>query len=238
MSDRQIRAGGEFANPCLQAQLADLLPGARLEPVDLPVSRPLVLWLLNADYPQGNLEAEQVGRLMDEPLYWSFCWASGLVLADWLLARPEWVAGKRVLDFGCGSGVAGIAAALAGAREVIACDIDPLALEAARLNAALNDVELQLSADYQAVQGRVDVLTVADVLYDRANLDSLDSFLARADQVLLADSRIKDFSRPGYRRLATREGHTLPDLDESAEFRDVRLYLGELSASRGGPGPT
>src|SRR5699024_2959141 len=38
--------------------------------------------------------------------------------------------GKTVLDFGCGSGVLGIAALLLGAKEVFACDIDPQAIAA------------------------------------------------------------------------------------------------------------
>ncbi len=63
-------------------------------------------------------------------------------------SAPEWVAGKRVLDFGAGSGIAGIAAARAGALEVVACDLDPLALDACRANAALNGVELNYSSDF------------------------------------------------------------------------------------------
>ncbi len=215
--------------PALQQRLATIVPGAHLEPVQLPGSTPLSLYLLNADYPQGELSPEAVQQVMNNPLYWVFCWASGLVLADLLLQQPDWVRGKRVLDFGCGSGVVAIAAAQAGAREVIACDIDPDALAATRLNASLNGVELQLAADFHDVAGEIDVLIVADVLYDRANLVWLEKFLARAGRVLLADSRVKDFKAPNYRQLEAREAHTLPDLDESAEFRDVRIYLGEVA---------
>ena len=70
------------------------------------------------------------------------------------------------------------------------------------------------------------MLIVADVLYDRANFPWLSTFLQRADRILLADSRVKDFDFPGYRQVAARAAHTLPDLDESAEFRDVRVYEG------------
>ena len=63
------------------------------------------------------------------------------------------------------------------------------------------------------------------VLYDRANLSWLREFIGRATRVLVADSRVKDFDVPPYRQIARRESCTLPDLDESAEFRDVRLYL-------------
>lgn len=210
----------------LQQRLHHILPGARLEQVVLDTQDPLRLWLLNADYPQGELSAEQVRQVMDNPLYWVFCWASGQVLARWLLEHPEWVRGRRVLDFGCGSGVVAIAAALAGAREVVACDVDRDALDATAANAKLNGIELQLAADFDQVSGTVDLLIAADVLYDRANLAWLERFRQRAQQVLVADSRIKDFSAPGYRQLATRKSCTLPDLDESAAFREVRIYLG------------
>ena len=62
--------------------------------------------------------------------YWAFCWASGQVLARYLLDHPERVRGKVVMDVGAGSGVVGIAAKIAGAKRVIACDIDPNALAA------------------------------------------------------------------------------------------------------------
>ncbi|MEZ3224835.1 50S ribosomal protein L11 methyltransferase, partial [Escherichia coli] len=94
--------------------------------------------------------------------------------ARWLAARPQWVRDKRVLDFGSGSGVAAIAAARAGAAEVVACDLDPLALAASRANAELNGVELSYSADFFAEDDRFDLILVADVLYDRANLPLLD----------------------------------------------------------------
>lgn len=184
----------------------------------------MTLQLLNADYPQGDLSREEMTRVMDNPLYWVFCWASGQVMAQYILEKPHWVRDKRVLDFGCGSGVAAIAAALAGASEVIACDIDELALDATALNAKQNGVDLVLCEDYFLVEGHIDLIVVADVLYDRSNLIWLDRFLTRADKVLIADSRVKDFNHPPYRHIESRESCTLPDLDESAEFRDVRIY--------------
>ena len=47
--------------------------------------------------------------------------------------------GKRVLDVGCGTGILGIAALKLGAKEVLCVDMDPVAVSAARNNAALND---------------------------------------------------------------------------------------------------
>ena len=186
----------------LLRRLKQILPAAELEPIVLPGAPAIRLLLLNRDYPQDRLSAGEVQRVMDNPLYWVFCWASGQVLAEFLLAQPEWVRGKRVLDFGCGSGVVAIAAAMAGAAEVIACDIDPLALAATRCNARLNGVTLTLAGNYFEVEGHIDLIIVADVLYDRANLDWLQRFTGRADRVLVADSRIREFDHPPYRQIA------------------------------------
>ena len=54
--------------------------------------------------------------------------------------------GERVLDYGCGSGILGIAAAKLGAGQVDAVDLDPQALEATRANADANDVTVRACA--------------------------------------------------------------------------------------------
>lgn len=56
----------------------------------------------------------------------------------WLDAQD--LAGKRVLDFGCGSGILAIAAALLGARTLVGIDNDPQAILATGENAARNGV--------------------------------------------------------------------------------------------------
>jgi predicted nicotinamide N-methyase len=211
----------------LEDSLGRILPGARLEEIALPATPGIRLLLLESSYPRGELSPEAVRRVMDNPLYWIFCWASGQVLARFLLEQPHWVRGRRVLDFGCGSGVVAIAAAQAGASRVVACDIDPLALAATRHNARRSGVSLELAGDFSAVTGEIDLIIVADVLYDRANLSWLQRFVARAPQVLIADSRVKDFNHPPYRQIGRYASCTLPDLDESAEFRDVRIYLAD-----------
>jgi predicted nicotinamide N-methyase len=207
----------------LQQALSELLGDAQLVATDLPGTA-LKLWLIDADNMDRAFSPEETRRILEEPPYWSFCWASGLALARFLAEQPHWVAGKRVLDFGSGSGVAAIAAVKAGALEVVACDLDPLALAACQANAQLNDVQLSYSPDFFAETDRFDLILVADVLYDRANLPLLDHFLSRGRQALVADSRVRDFQHPAYKRLAMLEAHTLPDLAEPVEFRNVSLY--------------
>lgn len=207
----------------LQQALGGLLGDARLVVSDLPECA-LKLWLIDAKNMDRAFSPDETRRILHEPPYWSFCWASGLAMARFLAEQPEWVRGKRVLDFGAGSGIAGIAAARAGASEVVACDLDPLALEACRANAALNGVSLGYSEDFFAEDDRFDLILVADVLYDRANLPLLDQFLSRGRQALVADSRVRDFAHPQYKPLGVLEALTLPDLAEPHEFRRVSLY--------------
>lgn len=211
------------APPALLQPLRQLLGDASLVAERLP-GTDLTLWLIDAQNMDRAFSPEETRRILEEPPYWCFCWASGLAMARWLVEQPHWVQGKRVLDFGAGSGVAAIAAARAGAAEVVACDLDPLALQACRENAALNGVSLGYSADFFAEADRFDLILVADVLYDRANLPLLDHFISRGKQALVADSRVKDFQHPRYQRLHMLEACTWPDLAEPQEFRQVSLY--------------
>ncbi|WP_085585878.1 MULTISPECIES: methyltransferase [unclassified Pseudomonas] len=207
----------------LQQALSGLLGDARLVACPLP-GTDLRLWLIDGDNMAREFTPDETRRILHEPPYWSFCWASGLAVARYLAEHPEWVRGKRVLDFGAGSGIAGIAAVKAGALEVVACDLDPLAIAACRANASLNGVEMGYSTDFFAEADRFDLILVADVLYDRANLPLLDAFLSRGREALVADSRVRDFRHPQYTRIEMLEAMTLPDLAEPEEFRHVSLY--------------
>lgn len=187
----------------------------------------IALYLFDPMVLEGPLSHEEAQAVVAEPAYWSFCWASGQVLAAWILANPQRVAGKRVLDFGSGSGVVAIAAAMAGAAEAIVCDIDPAALDAATANARLNNVAVTLCGDWHTKPEGIDVVTAADVLYDPENKPLLQAFHSAAPQVLLADSRVKNLGDDRYQRQAVIEGRTWPDLNEFEEFNQVRIYLVE-----------
>lgn len=210
----------------LTREIRKTLSAARIVPVTLPDCGGLQLYLLAADFPQEALSPAEMHAALHEPAYWIFCWASGLALARRILREPELVRGRKVLDFGAGSGVVACAAALAGAREVVACDIDPASLTASAANAALNRVDVRLAGDFFALQEDFDLVLAADVLYDKANHHFLDAFLARAPDVLVADSRVKNLQVPPYVLIGEEEAETLPDLNEFDEFRRVRFYRG------------
>jgi ribosomal protein L11 methyltransferase len=114
----------------------------------------------------------------------------------------EWLdridlSGKAVIDFGCGSGVLAIAAALLGAGHVTGIDNDPQAIEASRDNAERNGVadRIDLALPDQAPAATCDVLVaniLAGPLHERAPL-----FAARVRQGgLLALSGILDGQQP------------------------------------------
>lgn len=131
----------------------------------------------------------------DERLpYWAEVWASGIALGEFCLAESS-LGGKRVLELGCGVGIAGIAAAQNGA-EVVMTDYEPDALEFARWNAARNLTgalpEFHL-LDWRRPSdlGRFDMILGADVIYDRANflplLQTIDRSLHPEGEVILSD---------------------------------------------------
>ena len=80
----------------------------------------------------------------------------------WLAAKPERVVGGRVLDYGCGSGILAIAAAVLGASSVDAVDIDNAAVEATRRNALANKV-VMAATQPDAARGRYGVV-LANIL--------------------------------------------------------------------------
>lgn len=93
------------------------------------------------------------------------------------LATDAAVAGRSVLDYGCGSGILAIAAARLGAREVVAIDLDPQACEVTRENAARNACPLMTGLPGELRAGQFEVI-VANLLLQPV-LALADEFAAR-----------------------------------------------------------
>jgi len=123
---------------------------------------------------------EELAEIGLPPPFWAFAWAGGQGLARYVLDHPQTVRGLRVLDFATGSGLVAIAAARAGAAEVIAADIDPFCAGAVRLNAIANGVTVTFEArDLIGDACDFDVLLAGDVFYDRPFADRLTPWLSQ-----------------------------------------------------------
>ncbi len=219
-NDNPMTSSQDSLNIQIQKMLTDASVSVQL----LPQCPQIKLWLVEPETMCRPFSQDEILSIQNYPAYWAFCWASGQILAREILANPHWVKGKKVMDFGAGSGVVAIACVMAGAKEVIACDIDPDALLSCQANGKLNNTEYRLHGDLFAFDEPLDLLIAADVLYDKANLPLLDIFRQKADGVLVADSRVKNFDFPPYQKIGREESFTVPDLDELDEFRWVNLY--------------
>jgi predicted nicotinamide N-methyase len=158
--------------------------------------------------------------------FWCVPWAGGQALARWVLDHPEAVRGLRVVDFGAGSGLVGIACARAGAASVRAIDIDPLAEAACLLNAAANDVAVEVTCE--DVVDRVveaDLLLAGDVWYERAAAARFAPWLAsvvRSGVRVVTGDPCRAYVPVDLVELARHEVPTCADL-ESTRVRTTRI---------------
>jgi predicted nicotinamide N-methyase len=143
--------------------------------------------------PIWQASEDMLARANVPPPFWAFPWAGGQALARHVLDRPEIVAGKRVLDFGAGSGLVGIAAASAGAADVTAAEIDDFAAAAIAVNAVLNGVVIAIeTVDLIGSEGGAwDVVLVGDMCYEQPLAERLTAWLrvlaGQGATVLLGD---------------------------------------------------
>jgi len=163
------------------------------------------------------------------PPFWAFAWAGGQALARYLLDNPETVAGKTVLDFAAGSGLGAIAAMKAGAATVLASEIDPFAGAAMQANAAINDVQFDITVD--DVVGRHDaewsVVLAGDVCYEKAMADRIFNWLqalARDGRtVLMGDPNRTYLPKSGLEPIAHYSVPTIR-LIEDTDVRNARVW--------------
>lgn len=149
--------------------------------------------LLLATDPRGIFQvAREAGHL---PPFWAYAWPGGQALARHVLDQPALVAGRRVLDIGAGSGIIALAAARAGAAQVVAADIDPLSVMATAMNAGLNDLTVATCGeDLLDGTADADVVLAGDVAYESPLKERVEAFLGRARKSG-ADVFIADRSR-------------------------------------------
>lgn len=158
--------------------------------------------------PIWRKSEEELGQMNVPPPYWAFAWAGGQALARYLLDHRQFVAGRRVLDLGAGSGIAAIAAMMAGATYALAADIDNLALAAIHLNAEPNGVSVDTTGrDLLAdPPGPHEVVLVGDLFYERDLAGRVLAFVEaarnRGAEVLVGDPRRSYFPSDRFRQAA------------------------------------
>lgn len=171
---------------------------------------------------------EELAEIGLPPPFWAFAWAGGQGLARHILDHPEIVRGKIVLDFASGSGLVAIAAAKAGATNVMACDIDPFCETAIRLNAAANGASIAFnSSDLVGTDGGWDVILAGDVFYEKPFAERLVPWFAalrtRGADILVGDPGRSYLPKSGLEKLAVYEVPVTRAL-EDAEVKRTTVW--------------
>ena len=145
-------------------------------------------------YSDPDGEAERAGVTPASWPLFGVLWPAGVALAEAMCAIP--IAGRRILEVGCGLGLASLVLARRGA-DITASDHHPLAMAFMRHNTDLNDMapipfcHAPWGGPDTGI-GRFDLLIGADVLYEHEHPRLLADFLARhakaTVQFVLADA--------------------------------------------------
>jgi predicted nicotinamide N-methyase len=184
------------------------------------------LWLATEITPIWQATETWLAERNIDPPFWAFAWPGGQALARHILDNPALVAGKRVLDFAAGGGIAAIACAMAGAHSVETAEIDPLALAAITLNAAENQVSIQVSGDVVGAACRWDLILCGDICYEAPMTGHILPWLhrlAETAEVWIADPGRSYLPKAGLRAFTRYVISTSLELEDRTS-RDVTLY--------------
>ncbi len=197
---------------------------------DVPFVPELRIFTATDVTPLWRATEAHLGKLGIDVPFWCVPWAGGQALARWVLDHPESVRGRRVVDFGSGSGLVALACARAGARSVRAVDIDPLAEAACHLNAEANAVSPAVldvvCADIVGSAVDADLLLAGDVWYERAAADRFGPWLAtvaRAGVRVITGDPNRAYVPAGLIELARYDVPTVADL-ESTTVRVTSVF--------------
>ena len=163
------------------------------------------------------------------PPFWAFAWLGGQAVARHVLDEPSLVAGRSVLDLATGSGLCALAARLAGASSVVAVDVDPFAVEACGINAAVNGlaVEARCADLLDEPPPEVDVVLAGDVFYDAAMSERVQPWLlaaaAAGSRVVVGDPGRHYLPRALMTEVGSYDVPTTREL-EGVEVKTVRVF--------------
>ena len=190
-----------------------------------PLVPEIKLYLATEVVPLWRATEDELAKIGVPPPYWAFAWAGGQALARYILDNPALVSNKMVLDIGSGSGLVALAAAKAGATQVLAADIDAFSCAAIGLNAAANQLDIAVTQeDIIGQHSAWDVSLVGDLFYERPLAERLLAWLAPLKATaLLGDPGRSYFPKHGVEKLATYTVQTTRDL-EDREIRETGVY--------------
>ncbi len=194
----------------LAALLAPLLTAhAPLRPT--PLCPELRAFAADDELPLWMALEAAVGHRVDAPFF-AVAWPGAQAVARALLDGVVDVRGRVVVDLGCGSGLAAVAAKQCGASQVIAIDVDPFAVATTQLLAAAHDVDVEavegslLDDTIEDIVACADVVLAADLVYNQvlgAALATRTKAWSSTKQLVLADSGRPFFDPAGLRAVAS-----------------------------------
>jgi predicted nicotinamide N-methyase len=204
---------------------ADEFIRANSELIAPPLVPELRLHLATEVVPLWRKTEEELNEMGVPPPYWAFAWAGGQALARYVLDNPQIVRGKRVLDFGAGSGIVGLAAARAGASHVLAADIDKFSVAAITANAAANKLAISITSDdIIGSDEQFGVILVGDMCYERPLAERLMAWLKNTHaHILVGDPGRSYFPKTGLTRLALYSVATTREI-EDREIRETGVW--------------
>jgi predicted nicotinamide N-methyase len=141
-------------------------------------------------------------------------------VARYVLDHPHEVVGRSVLDLATGSGLVAIAAMKAGAKSVLAADIDGFCQAAVELNAAVNAVAVDFTSGdlLDGPPPAVEVILAGDIAYEKPMAARAFAWLRSAHdtgiRVIVGDPGRSYFPRDGLVRLAEYEVPTTRELED------------------------
>lgn len=205
----------------------------RLEQVELPIAGESYRFFKIQNIDEVlELVLKESSRPDEHTPYWAEIWPSALALAQFLRREVD-LAGKTVLELGCGLGVVGIVAHRCGA-EVLLSDLEDDALRLAELNWILNFGELpaitRLDWRNPTLHRQFDALLAADVAYEKRLfwplLDTFGRLLAPGGEIWLSEP-----NRPvagEFFEMLKKEGFEWEKFTEAVEFErrktDILVY--------------
>ena len=207
---------------------------AETRPQAVPGAPEITLHLADEAVPLWRRTEEELAEIGLPPPFWAFAWAGGQALARYVLDHPETVRGRRVLDFASGSGLVAIAAAMAGAAEVTAADIDGFSRAAIGMNAARNGVQVDVAeTDVLGREGDWEVVLAGDIFYDRDLAGPVLAWLrrlqARGAAVLVGDPGRSYLPREDLEALAAYDIPVTRDLEDAEIKRATAWRLRDVA---------